>query len=397
MAEPASRPKDAAEATPTTAPSSAPSAAGAAPAPSAASAPGGVERRKSARRAEGGSSSSGGLSSSGALAFERPIQEIEQRIAELEGLAASTRLDISGEIEALRLRLAEQIERTYGELSAWERVNVARHAKRPVAADYIAAILDDFYELHGDRCFGDDPAIVTGFATIEDRRFLLVGNRKGRTTKERLECNFGCAHPEGYRKALRKMKLAERLGLPIVSLINTPGAYPGIGAEERGQALAIAENILAMVSLRVPILAIVIGEGGSGGALGIGVGDRVLMLEYAYYSVISPEGCAAILWKDAEKTPEAAAALKLTAPDLVQLGIIDEVIPEPPGGAHRAPGAAMAEVRKVILRQLRALGEVPVERMLAERLAKYRNIASLPGRFPSVAEPAPAPARAARR
>ncbi len=387
MAEPASRPKDAADiaAAAPSAPSS-PGAAAAPQAPSALSAPGGVERRKSARRAEAAGGSSSGLSS-GALAFERPIQEIEQRIAELEGLAASTRLDISGEIEALRLRLAEQIERTYGELSAWERVNVARHAKRPVAADYISSILDDFYELHGDRCFGDDPAIVTGFATIEDRRFLLVGNRKGRTTKERLECNFGCAHPEGYRKALRKMKLAERLGLPIVSLINTPGAYPGIGAEERGQALAIAENILAMVSLRVPIVAIVIGEGGSGGALGIGVGDRVLMLEYAYYSVISPEGCAAILWKDAEKTPEAAAALKLTAPDLVKLGIVDEVIPEPPGGAHRAPGAAMAEVRKVILRHLRALGELPTERLLSERLAKYRHIGALPGRFPSVAEP----------
>jgi len=383
MAEPASRSKESAEAATAAAPSTP-------VAPNAASAPGGVERRKSARRAEGGGStgSSNAASSTGALAFERPIQEIEQRIAELEGLAASTRLDISGEIEALRLRLAEQIERTYGELSAWERVNVARHAKRPVAADYISTILDDFYELHGDRCFGDDPAIVTGFATIEDRRFLLVGNRKGRTTKERLECNFGCAHPEGYRKALRKMKLAERLGLPIVSLINTPGAYPGIGAEERGQALAIAENILAMVSLRVPILAIVIGEGGSGGALGIGVGDRVLMLEYAYYSVISPEGCAAILWKDAEKTPEAAAALKLTAPDLMKLGIVDDVIAEPPGGAHRAPGAAMAEVRKVILRQLRTLGELPLEQLLAQRYAKYRNIASLPGRFPTVAEPA---------
>jgi acetyl-CoA carboxylase carboxyl transferase subunit alpha len=213
---------------------------------------------------------------------------------------------------------------------------------------------------------------------------MLVAHRKGRTTKERMAYNFGCAHPEGYRKALRKMKLAEKLGLPIVSLINTPGAYPGIGAEERGQATAIAENILAMVGLRVPILVIVIGEGGSGGALGIGVGDRVLMMEYAYYSVISPEGCAAILWKDGERTPDAAEALRLTAPDLQKLGLIDGIIPEPQGGAHRAPMVAMGEVKKAIVAELEALGRIPVDELLAQRRAKYRHAGEIPGRFPLV-------------
>ena len=318
------------------------------------------------------------------MAFERPIEEIEAQIAELESLSLSTRLDISSEIEALKTRLRETIHKAYSDLSAWERVNVARHQKRPIAADYIQEILDDFLELHGDRAFGDDRAIVTGLATMEDWRFMLVAHRKGRTTKERMECNFGCAHPEGYRKALRKMRLAEKLGLPIVSMINTPGAYPGIGAEERGQAMAIAENILAMLTLRVPIVAVVIGEGGSGGALGIGVGDRVLMLEHAYYSVISPEGCAAILWKDGERSPEAAEALRLTSKDLIELGVIDEVIREPLGGAHRAPSVAMNEVRRVLLRNLRELSLLPAEELLQRRRKKYRRIAELPGRFPRV-------------
>jgi acetyl-CoA carboxylase carboxyl transferase subunit alpha len=318
------------------------------------------------------------------MAFERPIEEIEAQIAELEKLSLSTHLDISSEVEALKVRLRETMHKTYSDLSAWERVNVARHPKRPVAADYIQEIFDDFMELHGDRVFGDDRAIVTGLATMEDWRFLFVGHRKGRTTKERMDSNFGCAHPEGYRKALRKMRLAEKMGLPIVSLINTPGAYPGIGAEERGQAMAIAENILAMMTLKVPIIAIVIGEGGSGGALGIGVGDRVLMLEHAYYSVISPEGCAAILWKDGERSPEAAEALKLTSRDLSRLGVIDEVIREPLGGAHRAPSVAMNEVRRVLLRNLEELGRIPVERLLEQRRHKFRHIAELPGRFPVV-------------
>src|SRR5688572_13666097 len=318
------------------------------------------------------------------MAFERPIEEIEAQIAELESLSLSTRLDISSEIEALKTRLRETIHKTYSDLSAWERVNVARHPKRPVVADYIQEVLDDFVELHGDRTFGDDRAIVTGLATMEDWRFLLVGHRKGRTTKERMECNFGCAHPEGYRKALRKMRLAEKLGLPIVCLINTPGAYPGIGAEERGQAMAIAENILAMMTLRVPIVALVIGEGGSGGALGIGVGDRVLMMEYAYYSVISPEGCAAILWKDGERSPEAAFALKLTATDLLKLGVVDDVIPEPHGGAHRAPLMAMGQVKKTILENLARLEVIPIDELVAARREKFRRVGEIPGRFPVV-------------
>jgi acetyl-CoA carboxylase carboxyl transferase subunit alpha len=326
---------------------------------------------------------SSGESAAPGMAFERPIEEIEAQIAELESLSLSTKLDISSEIEVLKQRLREQIDRTYSELSAWERVNVARNPKRPMASDYIAG-LDDFFELHGDRTFGDDRAIATGLATHSGRRFLLIAHRKGRTTKERLECNFGCAHPEGYRKALRKMKLAEKLGLPIVSLINTPGAYPGIGAEERGQAMAIAESILAMFSLKVPIVALVIGEGGSGGALGIGVGDRVLMMEYAYYSVISPEGCAAILWKDGERSPEAALALKLTATDLSSLQVVDEIVREPLGGAHRAPSVAMDEVWRVLLRLLDELALVPPDELVRQRREKYRRIAAIPGRFPRV-------------
>jgi acetyl-CoA carboxylase carboxyl transferase subunit alpha len=230
--------------------------------------------------------------------------------------------------------------------------------------------------------FGDDDAMVTGLATLDDQRFMLIGHRKGRTTKERVACNFGCAHPEGYRKALRKMRLAEKLHLPIVSLINTPGAYPGIGAEERGQAMAIAENIVSMFSLRVPILVIVIGEGGSGGALGIGVGDRVLMMEYAYYSVISPEGCAAILWKAGERTPDAAEALRLTAPDLMKLGLIDDIISEPPGGAHRAPEIALAQLKSTIKRELTRLKAIPIDELVAQRRTKYRCAGRIPGRFP---------------
>ena len=321
----------------------------------------------------------------GGMAFEKEIREMEARISELESLSENTELDISHELEALRARLKEKIEATYAELSAWDTVNVARHPARPVTSDYLG-MLDDFLELHGDRTFGDDRAIVTGLATMADRRFLLVGHRKGRTTKERLECNFGCAHPEGYRKALRKMRLAEKLGLPIVCLINTPGAYPGIGAEERGQAMAIAENILAMLSLRVPIVVVVIGEGGSGGALGIGVGDRVLQMEHAYYSVISPEGCAAILWKDGERTPEAAEALKLTSHDLRRLGVIDGIVPEPTGGAHRDPETAIGAVRVAILAALEELDEVPRGELVARRRRKYRHIAAIEGRFPQLSE-----------
>jgi acetyl-CoA carboxylase carboxyl transferase subunit alpha len=309
-----------------------------------------------------------------ALAFERPLLELEQKIKELRSLSSGTHFELAGEIEALEERLKKQTAETYSQLSAWERVNVARHAERPLTSDYIQMMLDDFVELHGDRVFGDDRAIVTGLATMGSTRFLLVGHRKGKNVKDRLACNFGCAHPEGYRKAMQKMRLAEKLKLPIVTFINTPGAYPGIGAEERGQAAAIAQNILEMFELKVPVVCIVIGEGGSGGALGIGVGDRVGVLENAYYSVISPEGCAAILWKSGDKAAEAAEALKLTGKDLLKLGLIDKVIDEPLGGAHRDPRGTIERVKAQIVEWLGELQKVPVETLLEQRYAKFRHM-----------------------
>ena len=316
------------------------------------------------------------------LAFEAPIRELEAQLEELMELSKSTQLDISSEVEACRAKIAQAIEETYADLTPWEAVNVARHPDRPVASDYIAEVFDDFVELHGDKVYGDDPAIVTGFATLQGRRLMLVGHRKGKTTKERLHNNFGSAHPEGYRKALRKMRLAEKVGLPIVTLINTPGAFPGIEAEERGQAAAIAENILAMFDLAVPIVCVVIGEGGSGGALGIGVGDRVLMMRYAYYSVITPEGCAAILWRDGERTPDAAEALKLTAADLSELGLVDGVIEEPLGGAHRQPEVAHRNLAAAIGKHLDELAPIPPAELVAARKEKYRRLGALEGRFP---------------
>ena len=260
----------------------------------------------------------------------------------------------------------------FGKLSAWQKVQVARHPRRPQFRDYVSGMCEDWLELHGDRLFGEDKAISTGFARIGEHRVLMVGHRKGRETREKLACNFGCAHPEGYRKALAKMQLAERFGLPIVTLINTPGAYPGIGAEERGQAWAIAENILEMTTLKVPIICIVIGEGGSGGALGIGVGDRVLMLEYAYYSVISPEGCASILWKDGSRAEDAARALRLTSADLLKLGVVDEVVPEPLGGAHRSPPQMIETLKDTIVAQLDELCAMDADERLEKRYARLR-------------------------
>jgi acetyl-CoA carboxylase carboxyl transferase subunit alpha len=299
---------------------------------------------------------------------------MEAKVQELKSLAASTKLNLNGEVVALEERLRKVTSEIYAKLTPWERVNVARHPDRPVTGDYVEQMLDDFVELHGDRLFSDDPAIMTGFGYFEGRRILLVAHRKGKTVKERLLTNFGCAHPEGYRKALEKMRLAEKLGLPIVTLINTPGAYPGIGAEERGQARAIAYNIREMFGLRVPVICLVIGEGGSGGALGIGIGDRVGILEHAYYSVISPEGCAAILWKSGDKAPEAAEALKLSAPDLLDLGIVDEIIEEPLGGAHRAPRQTIENVRNWLRRQLEELSELSEQELLDGRLAKFRDM-----------------------
>ncbi len=319
------------------------------------------------------------------IPFEREIQELERRITELRELKDTTSFDVSGEIASLEQRLEEALSSAYENLSPWERVGVARHPERPVTSDYIELGLDHFVELHGDRTFGDDRAMVTGLATMGHRRFVLVGHRKGKTVKDRLACNFGCAHPEGYRKAWRKMKLAEKLGLPLVCLVNTPGAYPGIGAEERGQAMAIAENILGMFGLKVPIIVLIIGEGGSGGALGIGIGDRVLMMEHAYYSVISPEGCAAILWKDGERSPEAAAALKLTSKDLIKLEIIDEVVPEPLGGAHRDPAGTVQNVRELLLDKLDELDAIPIDALVAQRREKFRRMAAIEGRFPVLA------------
>ncbi|MBL8749254.1 MAG: acetyl-CoA carboxylase carboxyltransferase subunit alpha [Planctomycetes bacterium] len=308
------------------------------------------------------------------LAFERPLSDLQQKIAELRKLNAGSHLELAGEIELLEERLRRQTAEVYAHLSPWERVNVARHAERPLTSDYVQLMLDDFVELHGDRVFGEDRAILTGLATMAGRRFLLVGHRKGKTVKDRLACNFGCAHPEGYRKAMQKMRLAEKWKLPIVTFINTPGAYPGIGAEERGQASAIARNILEMFDLKVPVVCIVIGEGGSGGALGIGVGDRVGMLENSYYSVISPEGCAAILWKSGDKAPEAADALKLTSKDLLRLGLVDKVIEEPLGGAHRDPKGAVERVKAQIGTWLGELAELPVERLLEQRYQKFRRM-----------------------
>lgn len=261
-------------------------------------------------------------------------------------------------------------------LSPYDIVKLARHPLRPLTSDYIALMLDDFVELHGDRHFGDDRAIITGFARIEDHRFMLIGQQKGKNTKERLLCNFGMPNPEGYRKALLKMKLAERLSLPVVTLIDTPGANPDIGAEERGQACAIAENIFHMISLKAHIISIVIGEGGSGGALGIGVGDKFSIMEYAYCSVISPEGCAAILWKDADNAPEAAKALKLTAKNLLELGIVEEIIPEPEGGAHLNPKKAADTLKTYILKYLEELKTIPKDILLQQRYKRYAETGS---------------------
>ncbi|MFN3244890.1 MAG: acetyl-CoA carboxylase carboxyltransferase subunit alpha [Planctomycetota bacterium] len=308
------------------------------------------------------------------LAFERPLTDLQTKIDELRSLNSGSHLELQGEIELLEERLKRQTEEVYAGLSPWERVNVARHADRPLTQDYITMMLDDFVELHGDRVYGDDRAIVTGLATMGEHRFLLVGHRKGKTVKDRLACNFGCAHPEGYRKALEKMKLAQKLKLPIITFINTPGAYPGIGAEERGQAAAIARNILEMFAIEVPIISLVIGEGGSGGALGIGVGDRVGMMENSYYSVISPEGCAAILWKSGEKAPEAAEALKLTSKDLLRLGLVDKVIDEPLGGAHRDNKGAIANVRAQLEQWLVELKALPTAELLEQRYQKFRHM-----------------------
>jgi len=308
------------------------------------------------------------------LDFEKPIIELEKKIEELKSFITDKNIDLSSEVGRLEDKLRQLTRETYGNLTAWQRVQIARHPQRPYTLDYIGIIMSEFVEMHGDRSFSDDKAIVCGFAKIGQQKIVVIGHQKGRDTKENLKRNFGCAHPEGYRKALRVMQLAEKFDLPLVIFIDTPGAYPGIGAEERGQAQAIALNLREMISISVPIVATVIGEGGSGGALGIGIADKVCVLENAYYSVISPEGCAAILWKDGSKASEAAEVLKLTAQDLLNLGIIDEIIPEPLGGAHRQPQKTAEALKEAINRNLKELRALSKEALLKSRYKKFRSM-----------------------
>jgi len=311
------------------------------------------------------------------LDFEKPIIELEKKIQELKGFISDKKIDLSFEVKRLEEKLERLREDTYGNLTAWQRVQIARHPQRPYTQDYINMIMTDFIELHGDRSFSDDKAMVGGFAKIDQQKIIVIGHQKGRDTKENLRRNFGCAHPEGYRKALRLMQLAEEFNLPIVVFIDTPGAYPGVGAEERGQAQAIALNLREMVSIATPIIAIVIGEGGSGGALGIGIADRVCVLENAYYSVISPEGCAAILWKNGSKAPEAAQVLKLTGPDLLTMGIIDEIIPEPLGGAHTDPQRMGEIMKETINNNLEGLVPLKKDELLKLRYKKFRGMGAI--------------------
>jgi acetyl-CoA carboxylase carboxyl transferase subunit alpha len=311
------------------------------------------------------------------LDFEKPIIELENKIQELKNFTSQKKINLSSEIKRLEEKLSHLKIEIYTNLTAWQRVQIARHPNRPYTLDYIQMLMSNFIELHGDRSFADDKAIIGGFALLERQKIMVIGHQKGKDTKENLMRNFGCAHPEGYRKALRLMNLAEKFDLPIVIFIDTPGAYPGIGAEERGQAQSIALNLREMASIAVPILAIVIGEGGSGGALGIGVADRICVLEHAYYSVISPEGCAAILWKSGSKAPEAAEVLKLTANDLLKLGIIDEVISEPLGGAHRDPEKMGLTLKAAIQKYFKELIGLSKSDLLKSRYKKFRNI----GRF----------------
>jgi len=308
------------------------------------------------------------------LPFEKPIVRLQRQVAELEAEQAQAGRDFSHEIRQLRAQYVSLLRKTYQNLTAWETVQVARHPQRPIAGDYIERIVKDFVALHGDRRFADDKAMLCGLGRIGTEKVALVAQHKGRDTKEKIACNFGCAHPEGYRKALRTMKLAEKFSLPVVTLLDTAGAYPGIGSEERGVAEAIARNLTEMSRLRTPIICVVIGEGGSGGALGIGVGDRIAMMEFAWYSVISPEGCAAILWRTGEKAPEAAAAMKITSRDLKALDVIDDTIPEPLGGAHRNVAEAANNLERHILRTLRELSRVPIENLLKHRYNRWRRM-----------------------
>lgn len=313
--------------------------------------------------------------------FEKPLAELERKIEELSALNGNGGVDLNDEVNRLKKKAKKLRQDIFSKLTPWQTTLLARHPMRPYTLDYIEEIAEDFIELHGDRKFGEDPSIVGGFGKLSGENggqsVLLLGHQKGRSTKEKILRNFAMPRPEGYRKALRLMKLAERFGKPIITLIDTPGAYPGVDAEERGQAVAIAESIMEMSGLRVPIISVVIGEGGSGGALAIGVADRILMLEYSIYSVISPEGCASILWRNSEKNEIAAEAMKLTSRDLMEFGIIDEIIKEPPGAAHRDPTQIAHRVSRAIIRHLGELEEIDPDELLRQRHEKYRKIGEL--------------------
>src|SRR4026208_535685 len=308
------------------------------------------------------------------LDFEKPIFELERRLEDLKNHSDAHDVDLDSAVKAVEEKLRETRRKIYGNLSAWQREQIARHTQRPFALDYVERCFTNWNELHGDRLFGDDKAMPCGIAMLGEQRCIVITNQKGRNTKENVMRNFGCAHPEGYRKALRLMQLGEKFNLPVISLIDTPGAYPGIGSEERHIAEAIAVNLREMMNLRVPIVAAVIGEGGSGGALGIGVADHVLILENAYYSVISPEACSAILWRDRRHAAEAAEALKLTAADLLRLGVVDEVVSEPDGGAHRDHEKAAQILGEALRSNLKRLLKTPINQLLKKRYEKFRRL-----------------------
>jgi acetyl-CoA carboxylase carboxyl transferase subunit alpha len=310
------------------------------------------------------------------LDFEEAVAQFDQQIDELRRLSSVKGIDYSAEIRQLEQNKVVELHRIYDNLSAWQTVQVARHPKRPLLGDFLDLMVKDFCELHGDRAFGDDKAIMTGFGHIGREKVLLVGQNKGRDTKEKIACNFGCANPEGFRKALQKMKLAEKYGMPVVTIIDTPGAYPGVGAEERGIAQAIAVNLMEMSRLKVPIISIVIGEGCSGGALGVGVADKLAIMQFAYYSVISAEGCAAILWRDGSQAPVAAEAMRLTSRDLYRLKLVDAVIPEPLGGAHRNTREAVYNVEQYVTTTLRELKRLKTDKLLEQRYLKLRSLGS---------------------